>query len=163
MKIYNIDYTRLVRLLLPTIFRKELLVIMLNSMVGGIRGVYSSFLLFRDQNLYRLSITPQVFSLEKLLNNRFDADKRRIYIKDGVFYKSKYLYKKTVKQPLFIRTKAENKPLFINKEVETGAKSVDFIVCVPSTLKFNEDVFTALLDSYKLVSKTWKIEKIDSL
>lgn len=160
MKIYNIDYTRLNRLLLPTFLRKEILIIILNSMIGGIRSIYSRFLFFRDDNLYRLSITPQVFSLEKLLNDRFDVDKRRIYITDGEFYKSKYLYTKPEKQPLFIRTKAENKPLFINTEAETGSKGVDFIVHVPSGLIYDEAVFKGLLEAYKLVSKTYEIIKI---
>lgn len=160
MKIYDIDYTRLVRLLLPTLLRKELYIIMLNSMVSGVRSIYSHFLFFRDENLYRLSITPQVFSLEKLLNDRFDADKRRIYITDGEFYKSKYLYTQKEDQPLFVRTTAENKPLFINKETETGSKGVDFLVYVPLSLIYDDKVFRGLLDAYKLVSKTYEIIKI---
>ncbi len=160
MKIYNIDYTRLSRLLLPTFLRKDILIIMLNSMIGGVRSIYSRFLFFRDENLYRLSITPQVFSLEKLLNDRFDTDKRRIYITDGEYYKSKYLYTKKESQPLFIRTKAEKSPLFINKEAETGSKGVDFRVYVPSGLIYDKAVFEGLLNAYKLVSKTYEIIKI---
>lgn len=160
MKIYNIDYTRLNRLLLPTFLRKDVLIIMLNSMIGGVRSLYSRFLFFRDENIYRLSITPQVFSLEMLLNDRFDANKRRIYITDGEFYKSKYLYTKPENQPLFVRTKAENKPLFINTEEETGSKGVDFKVYVPAALIYDEAVFKGLLNAYKLVSKTYEIIKI---
>lgn len=160
MKIYSIDYSRLSRLLLPTFLRKEVLIIILNSMLGGVRSVYSRFLLFRDENLYRLSITPQIFSLERLLNDRFDTDQRRIYITDGEFYKSKYLYKRKEKQPIFIRTKAENKPIYINTATETESKGVDFIVCVPSTLRYDDAVFKGLLNAYKLVSKTFYIKKI---
>lgn len=159
MKFYDIDYKRFVRLMLPTMLRHDRLTAFLDAMVAPVITLYYQFRRFRQDAIYRLTITPQVCYLERLLNDRFDIDQRRIFITDGVFYDSLYLYTDGENNDLYAYNEAENKPVPLYTAGESGAESADFIVNIPASLNFDLNEFKALLNAYKLVSKTYSINK----
>lgn len=158
--IFNIDYYRLVKLLLPVMLRRPLLLAFMEAIVSPVDTLYGLFSSNRNANLYRLSITPQVCFLEKALNDRFDISRRRIYIEDGVFYDEQYLFTEGEGLDEYVYTPVENKDIYLYTRSETGSGSVDFIVVVPAGLRYNEAEMKALVNMYKLASKTFIIPTI---
>lgn len=157
-KIFIIDFTKLVRLLIPVILRRLAHVAWLQALCFPVNFLYQLFLRNRDANLYRLKITPQVVFLERLLNDRYDISARRIRITDALDYDPVYLYQEPENKPAYLFTEGENKPVYLFTEEEVGLQTVNFYVIVPRTIIFNENEMRALLDTYKLAGKTYKIQ-----
>lgn len=152
---YSVDWNRLVVLLLPTSLRKAKLVAFVQALVAPIIQVHYSWLLKRNEDLYKMQHTGQVCRLRKVLNDQLDVSLRRIYINDGNAFPRKYIY-----------TRAENKPVFIGKTFiyqndEYTNTGVDFTVFVPSEI-INTEVFKlkALIEFYKLAGKRYKLQAI---
>ena len=152
---YSVDWNRLVVLLLPTSLRKAKLVAFVQALIAPIIQVHYSWLLKRNEDLYKMQHTGQVCRLRKVLNDQLDASLRRIYINDGNAFPRKYIY-----------TRAENKPVFIGKTFiyqndEYTNTGVDFTVFVPSEI-INTEVFKlkALIEFYKLAGKRYKLQAI---
>jgi len=160
VKRYIINYTKLVEQRIPEDFRKDKAIAFFKVFVSPFVLIYNSLLSFRTLLLYKLSITPQVVYLEKMLNDRYDDTERRIYITDGKEYTPLFLYQKSELKPTFLFLKSETgflKTLLYLKN-ETGQFTFDFVVHVPSVVSFNSNELVALVNNYKLASKTFKIQ-----
>lgn len=83
MKLYQIDYKRLVLLLLPTFLRKPRLFAFLCALTFGISELHTKFMKNRDRNLLRIKRNGQVCYLRGMLNEELDPDSRRIRIEDS--------------------------------------------------------------------------------
>lgn len=158
MRIFLVDYNRLVNMLLPMELRTSVHVIWLRVMLSPVVFLYMLFGRNRQANLYALSITPQVCYLEKMLNDRFDFGDRRIYIDDPVRNDAFYLYQEAESKPVDFYMEIEALPLITYTDGEAGLVMEDFIVYVPEGLVFNMEEMKALLDMYKLAGKKYKIE-----
>jgi hypothetical protein len=159
-KLFEVDFPKLVRLLLPPRLRKIKHVVWLQALVNPVNYLYQQFWRNREANLYRLYITPQVIYMEKLLNDKYDISGRRIRIKDALVYEPEYIYQEQELKPIYIYKEEENKPVYLFTDFEIGSDSVDFFVLVPQDLIYYEDGMTALIDNYKLAGKRYKIQKI---
>ncbi len=84
MSLFDINYKKLVVLLLPTFMRKPVLIAFLQSVTVPLMELHGSFSTNRQDNLYRLQMNGQVCLLRSLLNKKFDLEKQRIRISDGV-------------------------------------------------------------------------------
>lgn len=157
--IYKIDFNRLILWLLPASLRIAPLTTFINAMVTPVMSMYNSFTIFRESMIYRLTITPQVCYLEKLLNDRYDPIARRIYIDKPMQYSEWYLYQEDEQKPEYLFTEPEAQPMFLYTEGETSLLAVDFIVKVPASLTFNEIEFNAILAAYKLPDKEHAIQR----
>lgn len=162
VKRYIIDYVKLVRDRVPVDLREfPELMAYLNIIAGPVVSVYNSLNLFRNLILYKLTITPQVCYLEKMLNNQYDNTLRRIYIEDGAQYEGQFVFQESEDQPLFIYTEAEvDKPdVFIYTEGESsGVGSFDFVVYVPTAVSFDVNEMSSLIRTFKLASKIFSIQ-----
>lgn len=152
---YNIDYNKLVILLLPTFLRKPKIVGYLQSLIAPIITIHDDWKQKRLDDWYKLEHTGQVCKLRKVLNDALDPADRRIYIDEGNAFPRKYIY-----------TGAENKPVFLGKMfiyrnaeyLNTGA---DFVVFAPQEIidaATNE--LNALINFYKLASKRYQIRPL---
>lgn len=162
---FEISYHKLIRFLLPTFLRDSPVITILGSVTTEFDNLHKLFKVTRENNLYDLSITPQVCYLEKALNDRFDKEQRRIYITDGIVIPKTYLFIKPENIKLYLFTKQENKPieLYTKTDYELNdyaSSDYDFIVNVPSDVVFEEKEMGALLDRYKLASKSYSINII---
>lgn len=83
MKLYQIDYKRLVLLLLPTFLRKPRFFAFLSALVFGVSELHARFLKNRSANLLRIKRNGQVCYLRGLLNDELDPWQRRIDVMDG--------------------------------------------------------------------------------
>lgn len=83
MQVFQINYQKLVLLLLPVFLRKERLFAFLRGLTAGVACLHGDFLFNRTANLRNLTCNGQVCRLEGLLNDEFDPELRRIRIDDA--------------------------------------------------------------------------------
>lgn len=178
--VFNIDYKRLLVMLLPTPIRKPVVFAIMKAIFRPIVTLYDAFMLNRAQNIYRMTRTGQVCHLRGMLNDAFDSDLRRIYIADSQAAGWIFLYKQSLfnsidnKYPLMV-TKADtitadafgNTTLIFNegltlipKQGSIGASGIDFLVMVPFALLgvVDENRIKSQVNYYKLASKRYEIQ-----
>lgn len=155
---FRIDYLKLVRLLLPFILRKPRIEAFVEACISPVDALYTHFLSFRYDNLYHLSITPQVYSLEKALNDRFDYTQRRIYITQGIRRELTYIYTQGENLDEYIGIDNENNDMYLYAGSESGENSASFIINVLSAIFFNEAEMRAMVEMYTV--KSFKINII---
>lgn len=181
-KVYDIDYKRLIVLLLPSDMRKPRLFAVIKAMIAPIVVLYDQFKVNRSLNLYKVNRTGQVCHLRGMLNDNFDPSLRRIVIADGITSDWTILYKYSLfnaidnKQPLWVgfansssvdgfgNTTAifnqDNTVSLISKQGSVGTAGIDFLVMVPMALRgiVDENRIKAQVNYYKLASKRYEIQ-----
>ncbi len=151
---YTVNYSRLKDLLTPTFMRKPKVRAYLMGLVRPLDSLYSLFMIFRRDTLYKLQHTGQVVYLQKVLNDRFDITDRRIYIDDGI-----------VNEPTYVYTHAEDKPVYLGTRYiysrsELAFKDVNFVVVLPAGMTLSAEArirMRSLINYYKLTTKTYTI------
>jgi hypothetical protein len=150
----NVDFKRLLLLLLPTFLRKGVLISLFSAISKALQTSKKNVDDYFDELDYHIKVTPQVFSLEKMLNDKCDNTLRRIYIKapdpEPPFYFSE---NGNPEMQYF-----SNGEYFMGKSVYT----YDFIVFVPSVLESENmtNYISALLNKYKIITKSFKIQYV---
>ena len=157
MRIFELNIRNLLRNLLPTFLRKSGILSILNAVATGMQYLYSRIKTNRNANLYKLNHTPQVASLEHLLNDRYDSAQRRIYITDGNFRQEILLYRKVELRDIPIYQPEENSDIFIYQSDETGFIDESFIVHIPIELAILEQEIRVMVDAFKLAGRQFKI------
>lgn len=126
---YNIDYKRLVVLLLPSFLRRPMLVSYLHVLVTPVGNLYQKWIGFRAENLYKIEHTGQVYSLENVLNDAFSKQDRLIYLTGSSFVKQRYLYSKLEEKPIFL-----NEKMYLYQKTAYQDNGYDFFVFVPKLI-----------------------------
>lgn len=157
--IFEIDFSKLTRLLLPPRLRKPRHVAWVQALMNPVNTLFQQFRRNRDANLYRLKITPQVVYLERLLNDRYDIAGRHIRITDAISYAPVYIYQEAEAKDHALYLESEARPTYLYTESEIGDSTADFYVVVPTDRAFNENEMIALIDAYKLAGKSYKIQR----
>lgn len=157
MNVYRIDYDKLVVQLLPILLRKATQAVWLRTLITPWVSLHTSFMGKRAQWRYQLLHTPQVFSLENVLNDSFDSSERRIYIVDGDYIDAIRFYEPSDSRAVhFYETTPEVR---FYEPSAFDVLDVDFVVHIPLTLSAAEELrFRALLDFYKLPDKTYTLK-----
>lgn len=164
--IFNIEYKVLTQMLVPTFKRKKGHVKWLRALITPIITLNRLFLAFRKDSLYKLSHNSQVVYLEKVLNDAFDTEHRRIYINNAIIREPVWFYEVDDNKPVLFYEIADNKPVYFREEAELSGDGIDFTVFVPSELQPNTasafdnfiNQMRALVDYYKLYSKHYQIQ-----
>ncbi|SDC52234.1 hypothetical protein [Williamwhitmania taraxaci] len=175
-KVYEVDFKRLVVLLLPTFLRKPLLYALLKAMARPVVSTHTAFMAARRQALYKANHTGQVCYLRGCLNDAFDAEQRRLYISDAeslgwcILYKKETFPPEGKGKPIILTVGAkQSKTLvfadgkgarFVSKQGSVGAVGADFAVMVPMALRgrIDESRIVSLVNFYKLASKRYMIQ-----
>ncbi len=155
---YKVVWKRFSRWLTPVLRRKPKFLALLFAIVSPINHLHNRFIHFRNYVNYRIGITPQVVHLERLLNDRFDVEERRIKIVRGVAYDALPLYLKSEQKPQVFYKRSEQYHRVLYTKGETEIFTVDFIVKVPIEVPFDMDELTAYLDLDVLPSKVYKVQ-----
>lgn len=157
----DINYTRLLRWLLPVRLRKEKLMAWIRVITYPVWAVlYPKFKGWELKCWYDLKYqTGTVAHLERVMNDRFDVSLKRIYIDEGIYTEPLYIYTEAETQPVFIYTAAEASPEYIHTVVENLYGEADFTVHIPYLLlaEHEEIAFKAVLNRFKRDGKTYKI------
>lgn len=156
--IYDINFSKLVKWRVPAPIRKVFLLTWLGVLVTPIAKLHQLFLMFRKAKLYQLKITPQVCYLEMMLNDAFDFTLRRIRIVDAIWFPATYIFQEAELKSVPLFTDAENMPVIIYTDSESGNFKDDFIVLVPVGLIFNEEEMKGKINSYKLAGTKYTIQ-----
>ena len=156
--ILQVNWRRFMRMMVPLPLRKPKLLSLLYAGLGEIGSVHTMLLNWRKSVQYRLGINYQKCNIERLLNDSYDVDDRRIYIsKQEVEILPKVLFNVVEQKPLKLFRKNESNPLVLHTRSETPAGAVHFIVYIPVEVWQNDIEIAALIRSYCLETKTFKI------
>lgn len=156
MKLYQIDYKRLVLLLLPTFLRKTRIFAFLTSLVFSVSELHVKFLKNRDANLLRIRRNGQICYLCGMLNDELDPIERRIIITDGDV-EGDWVF--TMDEGEAHQLLIDNPGTLIYSETLIVANAAFFYVAVP-WLREEENLNNRLknyLNEYKLLSKKYTI------
>ncbi len=152
---YNINYSKLAILLLPTFLRKPKMSAFVQALLFPIERLHYQWKLKREADWYKINHTGQVCKFRKALNDTLDPQERRIYFEEGNSFPRKYIY-----------TRAENKPvylgkMFIYRNAEYVGTGADFIVFIPADIIATQFYkIESIIKFYKLASKRYQIRPI---
>ena len=157
--IYDIDFKNLVNWLVPEVLHKPRLMALVSALVTPVVFLHNQFKTNRDNNLYKLLITPQVCYMEMALNDKYDKDDRRIKIVRPKTYEAMFVFQKIENKPAYLYRKSETTAphSWLYKKGEASDNQYDFIVKVPSTITFDMDEIMAVVDGYMLPDKFYTI------
>lgn len=95
----NVDWNYLMQALTPEWWRKPRLLALLRVLISQVEGLHGVLVALRTKLLYDMQFTGQTMSLEHVLNDRFDAIDRGIYIENQADLTQLYIYNKIEAQP----------------------------------------------------------------
>ena len=162
MSVYDIDYSVLVKILVPKQLRKTKMLAWLNVLVSPVVYIYNLFMAYRYDTNYIVAHTPQVCYMQAVLNDAFDTGLRRITIVDGPDEEPLYIYETAEVKEVPLYVPSETKPISLYTDAEIVGVGPDFTVQVPTIVTtltgYNEVYMAALLDQFKLAGKTYIIK-----
>lgn len=157
MSIFNVDFTKLSKLMLPIKLRSLSIVAFAKTFVAQIAWLYEVFKIKREEHLYRVNHNGQICKLEAVLNDRFDETLRRIFIEDGDVVLPKWFYRRIEAKPKYFRKRSESAPVFMRRRSEMSFGGT-FTIVMPSGLIFDINELKALANSYKLAGKRYTVK-----
>lgn len=160
-QLFEIDYKRLVLLLLPTFLRQSRLFALVSALISEIRLLHGKFIENRNKNIERLQYNGQVCYLCKLLNDKLDPQQRRITITDE-HQEGEWLtiYDETQSYQTFTYTlpgSSINQVPIVWNETKIDQDAASFTVTVPWADEKNIETLKTLLNAYKLISQKYQI------
>lgn len=154
--VYYLNWNRLVTFFIPKVLRKPLLLALIHSAVLPLKVNYSAFLSFKKNAEYKVKHNGQVVYLEKMLNDKFDKNLRRIQVENRKPNIPFWLYYVEDGKPLFIYHIENTKPVYFFRN-GYHYNEFDFTVSIPNDLIDFEFQIQAQINYYKLFSKNYKI------
>ena len=162
--IFNIDLDRFVTLLLPIPLRKAKMIQWLFALIAPSKQLYDLFKQYRKNTNYKLEHTPQVYSMQNVLNDTFDNTERRIYIKDGIYKSPVRFYDRSNDSPVHFYDRSDDQPVRFFDRADLLVLDLDFIVMIPAALVLGQSDMIhlkALVDYYRLPDKTYNIQSYE--
>ena len=157
MTMFQIDFKKLVLLLLPTFLRRERIVAFLNVLTAPVASLFNLFDANREGNLYRLRTNGQVCYLRRALNDAFPDAGGQIRIEDIRSGNWVMALDESLTDDQLIVGAAQ--PVII-WDADTIMKETDsFLVVVPAGVNNpnNDAKLRSILNLYKLTSKSYQI------
>lgn len=149
---FDIDFKRLVALLLPMSLRRPLIFGVLRAGVVGVEQVYKDFAAARKEHNFRLTHNGQVCYLRGTLNYYFGPGFRI----GSVRQEGEWLYAVTEDTgeniPLAVTEEGKGVPVLYSEQMLNAAQN-DFVVFVPASYWERLEEIKAMVDRYKLVTK----------
>jgi hypothetical protein len=166
MRIYTVDYPKVILSNLATFLRKVTRVNWLYYIIYPIIQLYYVFLDFRSSQLYKMSHNSQVVYLRKVLNDRFDNSQRGIEVKTVAVIEPQWHYDTADNKPVWYYDTADDKPVWFRDKADFDNYNADFEVRIPLRLKPDtadaqaqfETKVRLLVDYYKLYSKKYLLK-----
>ena len=156
---YDINFKKLIMLLLPTFLRGKRIVSLPRAAVLRIDFVHGEFSSNRKRNLYRTEMNGQVCRMRRMLNDAFPDANNRIRIDEGE-RGGEWIYAWDEEYDPYRRYLPITDEGVLIHDVGVMLDGVNnFIVYVPRRIfnANNDAKIRALLNEYKLVSKSYTI------
>jgi hypothetical protein len=126
----------------------------IRALLAGLTPTYDKQRSFEADVLYKINHTSQVWSIEAVLNDIFDADSRRIYIKDAEYYKLTELFPDPELKHVTLQPDAGGDAWVIHPDELYKLETYDFVIMFPYVLTTGEESRArALVDYYRLAGK----------
>ena len=155
---YNVNYSKLAILLLPTFLRKPILKAFLFAAMRPVESLQHKFLDYTNEVTEALDVKSQVCALESLLNDNYDYYERRIKVRNIEPDFDKYLlWKEGFQKPFIIYKDGFT---IICKDGFQGSNDADFEVIFPTGYYLTENEknkLIATINKHKLASKKYII------
>lgn len=155
MRVFDLDFRKLVVLLLPTFLRKPRSIAWLQVLIAPLEQLQYEFKLKRHADIIALEHNGQKCYLRKILNDNLDNELRRIRIEDMLLSNALYIFTEGENAPLYL---SDDTPIYLHTESEMQVSGVNFSVHIPLELRSREVEVRALIDTYKLASKRYNIQ-----
>lgn len=158
---FEIDFKRLVALLLPMSLRRPLIFGVLRAGVSGVERTYKDFMAARKDHNFRLTHNGQVCYLQGVLNYCFG----RGFKIGSIKREGDWLYAVTgTGENITLASTEEGKgvPVLYSEQMLNAAQN-DFVVFVPGIYWTRLEEIKAMVDRYKLVTKRAHYIKTNSL
>ena len=157
-KIALTDFKRLAVLLLPVRLRRSITTAFCDVMMQPFSYAKRLLCEFADKKAQGLRITGQTCKLEKLLNDTFDNEQRRIRITDSstVDLPAVYVFQRGDENNVLYLYQDTPK-IYLQLSSALAGVATDFYVELPKELDdlFYNPQLKALVNTYKLASKRW--------
>jgi hypothetical protein len=158
-KYYDIDFQKLIRLLLPVFLRKSLIITFLSSMIRPVILIYNQFKSFAD--FAGTDIKSQTCRLQGLLNDTYDYYDRRIVVRDvNINYDNFFIYDEGEGPAVPLPDEGESDASIWVNEGKLGAIMPDFEVVFPAGYVLtgnDENSLRRIINDNKLASKKYRI------
>ena len=162
--IYRVDVRKLVIDLLPPFLKKKTLISFIVALLAPIEEIHFDFEKFRKQARYKVTHNGQVFSLQAVLNDRYDENLRRIRLIDATRFDPIYIYPDEDSKPVYLDN-GDEIPYIYGDEIFEDIGN-DFVISVPRDIKPSsaentrviEIQITAIVRYYALAGKKFKIK-----
>ncbi|MCX8482857.1 MAG: hypothetical protein ORN50_04700 [Crocinitomicaceae bacterium] len=154
----SIDLFYLIQILLPPVHRIVEVKKYMKAAAKPLSELLDSFYLFFDDIKYVLQFNGQVIYLEHILNDQFDNVDRGIYIEDADNNQNVFIFNLAEEnEQLFLFNLVEEEtPVYFYNYSEVS--NFDFIVYIPASVTFDEELVKYYVNKYKCAAKRWKIE-----
>ena len=158
---FEIDFKRLVAILLPMSLRRPLIFGVLRAGVSGVEKAYKDFMAERKEHNFRLTHNGQVCYLRGVLNYHFGPG----FKIDNIKQEGDWLYAVTEAGgniTLAATEEGKGVPVLYSEQMLNAAQN-DFVVFVPDKYWARLEEIKAMVDRYKLVTKRAHYIKTNSL
>ena len=155
---FEIDFKRLIALLLPSWLRRPVIFGILRAGAVGVESVYGEFKAMRSGHVFRLTHNGQVCYLRGVLNHYFGGG----FDIGSMEQDGEWLYAVTENSgqiPVAVKEPGPGVPVLYSEQALNMAQN-DFIVLVPSMAWSRLAEIEAMVDKYKLITKRAHYVKI---
>lgn len=136
-KYYNINYSLLVLLLTPTLFRNDLFRLFLLSMIKPLDDLQNDFVRY-DESLQSKN-NAQICYMQVVINNEFDFYERRVKVRNYVFdFDSLLTWKITTLKRTEVGTRGSGNEYLRNAKGQIGANVPDFEIVFPTGYELSQ-------------------------
>lgn len=153
--IYNINWFRLVKMLVLPAVNKPTLLAFINAALAPLRTNYDTFLSFKEDAEYRVKHNGQICYLQKMLNDKFDNSLRRIKVQNVKPKERLWFYYEQDDKPVFFYNEEDHPVFFYNPE--DYYNEFDFEVLIPTVLADKINQISVQINYYKIYSKNYQI------
>jgi len=161
--VFNINYDRLIQLLLPVHLRGQRMILFLKAMIRPLLTLYYDFIAYRTTTLRTISHTGQVMYLEQLLNDLYSPNARGIEIIDSTdSHWAPVIFNYAEGQiPVYLYNNNESEtPVTLYNQTEYNYIN-DFIVRVPNGIVASGEDMRAIIDHYRQAGKRYILQYYD--
>lgn len=153
-KIHQIDFERLVVLLLPSRMRGVRLMSLVRALVAPVASLSARRLAEREERLFWLRTTGQRRQLRYALNRWFGVEGFEI---EDATSRGTWLMVHSEKSPNY-PTMIDNTTLLYSEKTVVGEHA--FVVRYPKELAEKEAIIKVIVDRYKMAGKSFRMESI---
>lgn len=156
--IYNVNWFRLVKMLVLPAIAKPTLLAFINSALAPLRTKYDEFLNFKIDAEYRVNHNGQVCYLQKMLNDKFDNSLRRIKVQNVKPKEQLWVYQPEDEKPVYVYDEIDHPVYVYNKE--DYYNEFDFEVLIPPFLNTQINLMKVQINYFQIYSKNYQIVEL---